>query len=440
MKTLKTRDIVALGFMTFALFLGAGNIIFPPSVGLAAGEFQWSAALGFLLTGVGLPLLGVVALARVGGGLDTLTNPIGRTAGTLMGLSIYLTIGPFFATPRTATVSFEVGMAPFTGNTPEALLMFTVGYFALVMVLSLFPGKLMDNIGKIITPALIVVLAVLGGAAVMAPAGSIADYAADYATSGSALAQGFLQGYQTMDALASLVFGIVIVASIKAAGVTDTRLHTRYTIMAGVIAATGLGLVYLSLIYLGAMSGTVVDSSASGVQILTTYVEHTFGTGGILLLASVILLACLTTGVGLVSACSAYFSELLNVSYRTVVIVMSVFSAAVANQGLAQLIEVAVPVLVCIYPVAIALIALGLLSKLWKHPARVFIPVMSVALLFGIVDAIKAAGFPQAIPAALESLPGSAMGLGWLVPVIVVLVVAGLLDRLRPVPMAAAQA
>lgn len=440
MKTLKTRDIVALGFMTFALFLGAGNIIFPPSVGLAAGEFQWSAALGFLLTGVGLPLLGVVALARVGGGLDTLTSPIGRAAGTLMGLSIYLTIGPFFATPRTATVSFEVGMAPFTGNTPEALLMFTVGYFALVMVLSLFPGKLMDNIGKIITPALIVVLAVLGGAAVMAPAGSIAASAADYATSGSALAQGFLQGYQTMDALASLVFGIVIVASIKAAGVTDTRLHTRYTIMAGVIAATGLGLVYLSLIYLGAMSGTVVDSSASGVQILTTYVEHTFGTGGILLLASVILLACLTTGVGLVSACSAYFSELLNVSYRTVVIVMSVFSAAVANQGLAQLIEVAVPVLVCIYPVAIALIALGLLSKLWKHPARVFIPVMGVALLFGIVDAIKAAGFPQAIPAALESLPGSAMGLGWLAPVIVVLVVAGLLDRLRPVPMTGAQA
>lgn len=277
--------------MTFALFLGAGNIIFPPSVGLAAGEFQWSAALGFLLTGVGLPLLGVVALARVGGGLDTLTSPIGRAAGTLMGLSIYLTIGPFFATPRTATVSFEVGMAPFTGNTPEALLIFTIGYFALVMMLSLFPGKLMDNIGKVITPALIVVLAVLGGAAVVAPAGAIATPAAEYASSGAALAQGFLQGYQTMDALASLVFGIVIVASIKAAGVTDTRLHTRYTIIAGTIAAVGLGLVYLSLIYLGAMSGSVIDPNASGVQILTTYVEHTFGTGGILLLAAVILLA-----------------------------------------------------------------------------------------------------------------------------------------------------
>lgn len=433
MKTLKTRDIVALGFMTFALFLGAGNIIFPPSVGLAAGEFQWSAALGFLLTGVGLPLLGVVALALVGGGLDTLTKPIGKVAGTLMGLSIYLTIGPFFATPRTATVSFEVGMAPFTGNTPGALLAFTVAYFALVMVLSLFPGKLMDNIGKIITPALLAVLAVLGVAAFVAPVGDIAAVAAaDYASAGKALAQGFVQGYQTMDALASLVFGIVIVATIKAAGVTDTRLHTRYTIYAGLIAALGLGLVYVSLVYLGGMSGSVIEPGTSGVQILNYYVNTTFGTSGIFLLAAVILLACLTTGVGLVSACSAYFSELLGVKYRTVVIVMSVFSAAVANQGLAQLISVAVPVLVCIYPVAIALIALGLMSKLWKHKARVFIPVMTVALVFGVVDAIKAIGW--SVPAVFDSLPGSNMGLGWLLPVVIVLVIAGVLDRVRPVP------
>ena len=432
MKTLKTRDIVALGFMTFALFLGAGNIIFPPSVGLAAGEFQWSAALGFLLTGVGLPLLGIVALARVGGGLNTLTSPIGRFCGALMGLAIYLTIGPFFATPRTATVSFEVGMAPFTGNTPEALLIFTVGYFLLVMILSLFPGKLMDNIGKIITPALILVLAILGGAAALLPAGDITTPALAYNSAAQALGQGFVQGYQTMDALASLVFGIVIVSAIKAAGVEDTRLHTRYTIWAGIIAAVGLSLVYVSLIYLGAMSGTVVPADASGVQILTAYVDQTFGTTGNLLLAAVILLACLTTGVGLVSACSSYFSELLGVRYRTVVIIMCIFCTAVANQGLAQLIAVAVPVLVCIYPVAIALIALGLMSSLWKHKPRVFIPVMSVALIFGIVDAIKAIGWH--VPDFFNNLPGSAMGLSWLAPVLVVLLIAGVWDRIRPIP------
>jgi LIVCS family branched-chain amino acid:cation transporter len=354
-----------------------------------------------------------------------------------MGLSIYLTIGPFFATPRTATVSFEVGMAPFTGNTPEALLLFTIGYFALVMVLSLFPGKLMDNIGKIITPALIVVLSILGIAAFVAPAGDIVTTPApDYASAGQALAQGFLQGYQTMDALASLVFGIIIVAAIKAAGVTDTRLHTRYTILAGLIAATGLGLVYVSLVYLGGMSGSVVEAGASGVKILNTYVDNTFGTAGSFLLAAVILLACLTTGVGLVSSCSAYFSELLGVKYRTVVIVMSVFSAAVANQGLEQLITVAVPVLVAIYPVAMALIALGLMSKLFQHQARVFIPVMTMALLFGIVDALKAMGFGSIVPAALDSLPGSALGLGWLLPVAATLALSAVLDRMRPAPAA----
>ncbi|MFG5777666.1 branched-chain amino acid transport system II carrier protein [Comamonas sp. J-3] len=427
MTTLKLRDIVALGFMTFALFLGAGNIIFPPIVGMAAGENLLGATVGFLLTGVGLPLLGVVALARVGGGLDTLTLPIGRIAGTTLACAIYLTIGPLFATPRTATVSFEMGLAPFVGNTPLMLLLFTIGYFALVMLLSLFPGKLMDNIGKLITPVLIVALVILGGAAFLAPAGGYSSSTADYSTQTAAFAQGFLQGYQTMDALASLVFGIVIVNAIKAAGVTDRRLHTRYAIAAGIIAAVGLGLVYISLLYLGDTSSSLADNAATGVQILTAYVQHTFGDAGLWLLAAVILLACLTTGVGLVSACSAFFSELTGFSYRGVVVALSIFSAAVANQGLAQLIAVAVPVLVGIYPVAIALIALSLLHR-WNRPSRVYIPVMLVALVFGLFDAAKALEWTALVPAWLDKLPGAALGMGWVTPVAAVLVVAGLID------------
>ncbi|MEG2630983.1 MAG: branched-chain amino acid transport system II carrier protein, partial [Comamonas sp.] len=180
MQTLQTRDLITLGFLTFALFLGAGNIIFPPMVGLAAGEHLWSAALGFLLTGVGLPLLTVVALARVGGGMDAITAPLGRVGGTLLGVAVYLTIGPLFATPRTATVSFEMGLAPFVGHGAGALLGYTCAYFALVMLLALFPGKLMDNVGKIITPVLILALAVLGGAAFLLPAGSMLPSTGDY--------------------------------------------------------------------------------------------------------------------------------------------------------------------------------------------------------------------------------------------------------------------
>ena len=431
MTTLKTRDIIALGFMTFALFLGAGNIIFPPMVGMAAGEHLLGASVGFLLTGVGLPLLGVVALARVGGGLDTLTSPLGRAAGLVLAIAVYLTIGPFFATPRTATVSFEMGLAPFVGNSPVMLMAFTITYFVLVSLLSLFPGKLMDNVGKIITPVLILALAVLGGAAVLAPAGGYTTGSEEYATQTAALAEGFLQGYQTMDALASLIFGIVIVNAIKAAGVTDSKLHTRYCVYAGLIAATCLGLVYLSLIYLGATSSNLAPNATTGVQILTAFVQHTFGPAGLWLLSIVIMLACLTTGVGLITACSSFFSELTGVSYRIMVIGLSVFSAVVANQGLAQLIAVAVPVLVGLYPLAITLIVLSLAHR-WNQASRVYIPSMLVALVFGLFDAAKAAKFDALLPQWLDALPGATLGMGWVTPVAVTLLVCAGLDYLRP--------
>lgn len=431
MTTLKTRDLIALGFMTFALFLGAGNIIFPPMVGLAAGENLWGSAIGFLLTGVGLPLITVVAMARVGGGIKAITSPIGAVAGTVLGVAVYLTIGPFFATPRTATVSFEMGVAPFVGNSPTALAIYSLVYFGLVALLSLFPGKLMDTIGKLITPILILALAVLGGAACLLPAAELSTSTAAYQTQGLALGQGFLQGYQTMDALAALVFGIVIINAIKDSGVTDTRLHTRYAIIAGMIAALGLGLVYVSLIYLGATSGMLAGENATGVQILTAYVQHTFGVWGMGLLAAVILLACLTTGVGLVSACSAYFCQLVPLSYRSVVLAVSAFSLVVSNLGLEQLISVAVPVLVTIYPVAIALVALSLLASLWRSARRVFIPVLIVALVFGLLEALKAGGLEWALLDCLAQIPGAAMGLGWVLPVLLTMLIAAVLDRMK---------
>lgn len=439
MTTLKTQDLLALGFMTFALFLGAGNIIFPPMVGLAAGEHLWSAALGFLLTGVGLPLITVVALARVGGGLQTITTPIGRVAGLLLGVAVYLTIGPLFATPRTATVSFALGVAPFVGDSPWSLGIYTVVYFGLVMLLSLFPGKLVDNIGKLITPVLILALVVLGGAAFMLPAGELMASAPAYLSPDLALGQGFVQGYQTMDALAALVFGIVIVNAIKDSGVESESLHTRYTIIAALIAATGLALVYVSLIYLGATSGSLTPDATTGVKILTSYVQHTFGPWGMVLLAVVILLACLTTGVGLVSACAAYFSQLLPYSYRSMVVAVSLLSMAIANQGLEQLITVAEPVLAIIYPVSIALVALSLLSGLWKQARRVYAPVMGVALVLGLIDGAKTAGLVDA-PQWLSTLPGAAMGMAWLTPVLAALLLAAAADRVLPAPAAAAQA
>ena len=428
MNRLKGFDLLALGFMTFALFLGAGNIIFPPSAGMASGEFIWQAALGFLLTGVGLPLLTVVALARVGGGMDRLTAPLGKVAGTVLAVAVYLAIGPLFATPRTAVVSFEMGIAPFSGNAGMPLFIYTLVFFAAMLFLVLNPGQLVNRIGKFITPVLLAALLVLGGAAIFAPAGEVGAASETYRA--SPLIKGFLEGYLTMDTLGALVFGIVIATAIRDRGVTEPALVTRYSMIAGVIAAVGLSLVYLALFYLGATSQGIAAGAENGVQILTTYVQHTFGTPGSLLLAVVITLACLTTAVGLTTACGEFFSALLPVSYRTVVIVFALFSLLVANQGLTQLISVSVPVLVGLYPLAIVLVALSLLDRFWVSPSRVFVPVMAVTLIFGVVDGLAAAGFADWVPVLFTQLPLADQSMGWLVPVLVMLVFAVVTDRL----------
>lgn len=428
MNRLKGFDLLALGFMTFALFLGAGNIIFPPSAGMAAGEFIWRAALGFLLTGVGLPLLTVVALARVGGGMDRLTAPLGKFAGTVLAVAVYLAIGPLFATPRTAVVSFEMGIAPFSGNSGMPLFLYTLVFFAAMLFLVLNPGQLVNRIGKFITPVLLAALLVLGGAAILAPAGEVGAVNESYR--GAPLIKGFLEGYLTMDTLGALVFGIVIATAIRDRGVTEPALVTRYSMIAGVIAAIGLSLVYLALFYLGATSQGIAGGAENGVQILTTYVQHTFGTPGSLLLAVVITLACLTTAVGLTTACGEFFSALLPVSYRSVVIVFALFSLLVANQGLTQLISVSVPVLVGLYPLAIVLVALSLLDRFWLSSSRVFVPVMAVTLVFGVVDGLAAAGLGSWVPALFTQLPLADQSMGWLVPVLVMLVLAVVTDRL----------
>lgn len=427
MTRLKGLDLLALGFMTFALFLGAGNIIFPPSAGMAAGENIAPAAIGFLLTGVGLPLLTVVALARVGGGLPMLTTPLGRWAGIALAVAVYLAIGPLFATPRTAVASFEIGMQPFVGDSPVALLVYTAVYFAAVLFLSLNPGRLVDRVGKFITPVLIVALIVLGGVAVFAPVGEVGPATGAYRS--EPLVQGFLQGYLTMDALGALVFGIVITNAIRARGITNDGLITRYCVIAGIIAAVALSLVYLSFFYLGATSHALAAGAENGGQILTTYVNQTFGSTGSLLLAVVIILACMTTAVGLLTACGEFFGDLLKVPYRAVVIVLAVFSLAVSNQGLTQLISVSVPVLVGLYPLAIVLVALSLANRFWLSQSRVFVPVMAVTLVFGIADGMGAAGWSAYVPGYFGKLPFAAQSLGWLVPVLVTLVLAAIIDR-----------
>ncbi|MEQ7922317.1 branched-chain amino acid transport system II carrier protein [Xanthomonas sp. WHRI 1810A] len=427
MKVLKGQDILALGFMTFALFVGAGNIIFPPIVGLQAGPHVWMAALGFLVTAVGLPVVTVIALAKVGGAMDALSSPIGKVAGGVLAAVAYLAVGPLFATPRTATVSFEVGLAPLTGESPLALFLYSLVYFLLVFWVSLYPGRLLDTVGRFLAPLKIIALAVLGIAAFALPAGDIGT--AEPAYVAAPFSQGFINGYLTMDTLGALVFGIVIVNAIRSRGVESPRLITRYAIIAGLIAGVGLALVYISLFRLGSGSHAVAAGASNGAAVLHAYVQHTFGSLGSGFLAVLISLACLVTAVGLTCACAEYFSRVLPLSYKTLVILLAAFSLLVSNLGLTNLIQFSIPVLTAIYPPCIALVALSFCKDFWHEQGRIVAPVMLVSLLFGMVDAFKGAGFGEYLPAALAQLPLSEQGLAWLIPALITLFVAFVVDR-----------
>lgn len=421
------RDIIALGFMTFALFVGAGNIIFPPMVGIQSGEHVWVAALGFLITAVGLPVITVIALARVGGGIDALSSPIGKGAGIVLATVCYLAVGPLFATPRTATVSFEVGIAPLTGDGQLPLFIYSLLYFALVIGISLYPGKLLDTVGHILAPLKIVALAVLGVAALLWPAGGIAT--ATEAYQHAAFTCGFVNGYLTMDTLGALVFGIVIVNAARSRGVNESALLTRYTIIAGLIAGIGLALVYLTLFRLGSGSAEIVEQSANGAAILHAYVQQTFGNAGSLFLAVLIFVACTVTAVGLTCACAEFFEQYLPLSYRQLVFILGLFSMLVSNLGLSHLIQFSIPVLTAIYPPCIVLVLLSFTQGWWRKNSRIIAPTMLVSLLFGILDAIKTTHFAEILPGFVTHLPLANQGLAWLPPSLATLVLVAFYDR-----------
>ena len=411
-QSLKLTDIMALGFMLFAFFLGAGNIIFPPLAGQLAGDHFIPAMSGFLLTAVGLPLITIVAVAVAGGSWGHLTKDLPKRAATIMAVLIFIIIGPAFAAPRTGLVAYEMAVKPFFIDASQAhLTLFSIAFFVVAMFFSWSQGKLIDVIGKVLTPALFVGLVVLAVAVFVNPQGDILAAHGEYIT--QPLTKGFLEGYNTMDTFASLMFGMLIVDAIRSKGITDRAATTKYLISAGCIAAAGLAFVYISLFFLGATSATVAAGADNGGAILSLYVQSLFGPSGQLVLSVIVLLACLTTAIGLVSACSDYFSSLTPLSYKTWVIINGVACATVANVGLSQLISLSVPVLFALYPVAIALVALTFLRSRFPNPKAAYRVVVLVSLLFALIDGAKVAGVDVS---ALKMLPLFEIGMGWLLP------------------------
>ena len=422
MQKLRGRNLLFVGFTLFSMFFGAGNLIFPPFLGAQAGANTWLAFAGFAMSAIGLPVLGVIAVAR-SGGLAALAGRVHPRFAAVFTLLIYLSIGPCLAIPRTASTSFEM-LAPLVGGGAARQLVYSALFFAAAFLVALRPEKLTDRLGKLLCPALIVLIVVLFAGCLLHPP------AAHYAAAGepyTALpaAAGFLAGYQTMDTIAALNFGAVIALNIRAKGVADERQVVRGTIRAGWVAGAVLLAIYAMLTHAGALSGAAFPGGETGADTLTQLARGLFGRPGLVLLAAIFVIACLNTCIGLISCVSEYFHGLFpRVPYAAFAAFFALASMVVSNIGLAGIIALSTPVLNAIYPVAIVLIALSFVPRLaayrWVYPLAV-----GLTCVQSVADAFALPG----LSALLDRLPLAGLGFGWVTPALAGLLLGLLLSR-----------
>lgn len=412
---LSKKNMVVVSFMLFSLFFGAGNLIFPPFLGQNAGSRTIPAIMGFLATAVILPVLGVVVVAKFHG-LDQLGQKVGSKFALVFTVLIYLSIGPGLGIPRAASVPFEMAVAPYLPQGADPMVwraVYSFVFFLMALWLCLNPGQLVNRIGKVLTPLTLICLTVLfvgflvkGNSQVAAPQGAYEK---------TAFLQGFTDGYQTMDTIAALNFGLVIANTLAALGIHDEKSQIANTVKAGLFAGSILAAVYLALTYMGMCSSGVYAIQENGAWTLRQIVYQIFGNGGALLLAAIFTLACLTTCVGLINSISRYFSTLFKkVSYKTWVLVIVAFSFLVCNLGLNMILSISIPVLNAIYPISIVLIALGLTDRFWKNNRFVYPMVIFGTGAASVLYALDAAKVPLGTLGLLcKKLPMFSSGFGW---------------------------
>lgn len=432
---LSLRVRVVIVSMLFGMFFGAGNLIFPAKLGVDAGSNMLLAYIGMFITAVGLPLLAVAALGiSRSDGVFGLSSKVSKGYGFFFSTLLYLTIGPLFAIPRCASTSFSVGAVNIIkGNETLALAIFSFVFFVAVLIFSLRPSKIMVWIGKILNPVFLIFLAALIVVALINPVGSIASSvpAENYLSAKDAFFNGFLEGYNTLDALAGLAFGIVVVDTIKLYGVKNPNSIAKQTGVSGIFSCLFMGLIYFFITFVSTNSSAICAGCEDGGSVLGTIANHYFGTAGAWIMTAIVTFACLKTAIGLVTSCASAFTQMFKKgpSYKVWTIIFCIVSFAIANVGLSSIVAFCVPVLMFLYPLAITLILLALFGKFFNHDKIIYAWTSAFALIAAIFDFInalsstlKGAGVPNT--AFLDSitnvvtkvLPLFSIGLGWICP------------------------
>lgn len=429
-KKLSSKDYLYLGSMLFGLFFGAGNLIFPVHMGQEAGANVWPAIIGFLITGIGLPFLGIIAIGISGeNGLFDLASRVHKGYGYFFTVALYLVIGPFFAMPRLAATSFEIGLTPFVAESQKTLFLaiFSILFFALSWWFSRNPSKLLDYVGKFLNPLFLALLAILIVMSFVKPMANIHDITVLGKYRDHAFFTGFQNGYNTLDVLASLAFGIIVVNTLKNKGVTKKSTITTDTFKSGAVSVLLMGIIYSFLSLMGTMSMGKFDLSENGGIALTQIAHYYLGTGGSIILALIVVVACLKTTIGLTTAFSETFAELFpGLSYSTLIAGVSIIPCIIANVGLTSIISYSTPVLMFLYPLAIILVLLGVSGPLFKNNPIVYQTVTIFTIIPALIDGLQsspawiqnASITQKIIEFAKNTLPFFGIGMGWIVPAV----------------------
>ena len=426
MKSKKLSNILTLGFALFAMFFGAGNLLLPPLIGVEVGSNYFVAMLAFGLTGILLPFTGILSVVFSGNSFNDLGHRVNKHLAAILGTIIMACIGPLIAIPRTAATTYEVGLKPFFPNLNP--IWGSVIFFAITLALAIRPSRVVDVIGNYLTPVLLVLLALLIVVGIVHPT---ANLEASRMTMVESFSRGFIEGYQTLDVLASVIFAGIIINAARDKGYTDTKSKTQVVIVSGLLSTTCLLFVYGGLIYLGATSG-ITDSSISRAELLIDISRNILGDYGLVAIALCMAFACLTTSIALTTAVASFFSQLSKgkLSYTVVAIICTVISFGLSVKGVDEIINFAYPPLAFVYPITITLVIYIVLFGKIIQSKTPYIGALLASSIVATLGLLKLLGFlNEDIVLGLNKIPFFEYDLGWIVPSVIGFVIGLVYDK-----------
>lgn len=422
----KFKDVIIVGFALFAIFFGAGNLIFPPYLGVLSGTEYKKAMLGFLLTDPVLPILGVIITAKLGGGAEDLGKRVGNKFAKILGTVTILTIGPLFAIPRTAATTHEVFVSKVFSGTPEWVT--ALIFFTLTAIFVFNETGVIDKIGKYLTPGLVVILLVIIGKCIVDPIGVM-----NIATENQIFMKGFAEGYQTMDALGAALMTGIVVSDLKRKGYVNDKERLKLVKWVGLVAFVLLAIIYGGLIYVGATASKIYTVQNTRVDILLGTVQNILGSAGKIAIGIAVSLACLTTSVGLSAIAGDFFSNITKdkLGYKPIVLATVVISGALSIVGVEALIKAAVPILSTVYPIIMVLIFLGIFEEYIKYDL-IYTGAVLATFVISFVEVLNQKfKILQGFTDAIKTLPLSSVGFEWLLPAIVTGAVFGIIAYIQ---------